>query len=123
MLIADVAKICHEANRAYCQTLGDDSQVPWEHAPAWQRESAMKGVDFCLLNPNAPASANHEAWLEVKRAEGWKYGKVKDADKKEHPCFVPFEQLSPSQQAKDHLFKAIVAVFASHVTGEQQSAA
>lgn len=121
MYIKDVAKICHEANKAYCESLGDNSQVPWEDAPEWQRQSAIKGVDFNLLNPNAPASASHESWLEVKRAEGWKYGAVKDADKKEHPCFVPYEQLPRSQQAKDHLFKAIVAVFADHVTGESQS--
>lgn len=123
MLISDVAKICHEANKAYCETLGDNSQLPWDDAPAWQRDSAIKGVDFNLLNPNAPASASHESWLKVKEADGWKYGPVKDADKKEHPCFVPYDELPKSQQAKDHLFKSIVAVFASHVTGEDQSPA
>lgn len=121
MLIKDVAKICHEANKAYCESLGDNSQVSWEEAPEWQRESAIKGVDFNLLNPNAPASASHDSWLEVKRADGWKYGEVKDADKKEHPCFVPYEQLPESQKAKDHLFKAICNVFSHHVTGESQS--
>ena len=120
MLSSDVAKICHEANKAYCESLGDASQVAWEHAPAWQRDSAIKGVKFNLDNPDAPASASHDSWLEVKRNDGWKYGKIKDAEKKEHPCFVPYEQLPESQKAKDHLFKAIVAVFASHVTGEQQ---
>lgn len=123
MLSSEVAKICHEANKAYCETLGDTSQVPWEDAPEWQRESAIKGVKFCLDNPDAPASANHDSWLEVKRADGWKYGEVKNADKKEHPCFVPYEQLPEAQKAKDHLFKAIVAVFAHHVTGDQQSPA
>jgi len=61
MNIIDVAKVCHEANRALCAGLG------------------------------------------------WKYGAVKDADKKEHPCFVPYEELPKEQQAKDHLFKATVS--------------
>lgn len=112
MLISDVAKICHEANKAYCESLGDKTQVAWEQAPAWQRDSAIKGVDFNLKNPDAPASASHDSWLEVKKADGWKYGEVKDADKKEHPCYVPYDQLPEDQKAKDHLFKSIVAVFA-----------
>lgn len=123
MLISDVAKICHEANKAYCESLGDTSQVAWEDAPEWQKLSACAGVDFNLRNPNAPASASHDSWLEVKKADGWKYGPVKDAEKKEHPCYVPYEELPAAQQAKDHLFKAIVAVFAAHVTGEQMEKA
>lgn len=108
----NIAKVCHEANRAYCETLGDSSQACWEAAPLWQRESAKEGVEFCLANPSAPPSANHDSWLEVKRAAGWKYGPVKDAKKKEHPCFVPYEELPPEQQKKDTLFKAIVAALA-----------
>ena len=107
-----IAKVCHEANKAYCQTIGDDSQQVWEDAPEWQRTSAVKGVEFCLANPDAPPSANHDSWLEVKRAEGWTYGPVKDAEKKEHPCFVPYEALPVEQQKKDAIFKAVVAALA-----------
>lgn len=108
MRTEDIARICHEANRVYCQAIGDYSQVEWPNAPDWQAESAIKGVEFCINNPNAPASANHESWLEEKRLTGWKYGPVKDADKREHPCFVPYNELPREQRLKDHLFKAIV---------------
>ena len=106
--IIDVARLCHETNRVYCQIIGDLSQLPWGEAPEWQRSSAIKGVEFHLANPLASASASHESWLEVKRAEGWKYGPVKNAETKEHPCFVPFAALPVEQQAKDMLFKHIV---------------
>lgn len=106
--IEKIARVCHEANRAYCAVLGDDSQQAWEIAPGWQRSSAIAGVRFNLENPKAPPSASHESWLEQKRADGWKYGALKDAEKKEHPCFVPFDELPVTQQRKDHLFKAIV---------------
>jgi hypothetical protein len=33
MTTTDIAKVCHETNRAYCETLGDNSQPPWEEAP------------------------------------------------------------------------------------------
>lgn len=107
-----IARVCHEANRGYCQALGDNSQASWDEAPEWQRESAIKGVEFNLANPEAPASASHESWLAVKEADGWKYGEVKDAEKKEHPCYVPYDQLPKDQQRKDAVFKAVVQALA-----------
>lgn len=104
-----IAKVCHEANRAYCATLGDTSQVKWASAPQWQRDSAITGVQFNLANPDAPPSASHQSWLDQKMKDGWRYGPVKNADTKEHPCFVPYEALPKEQQAKDALFKAVVA--------------
>lgn len=107
-----IARVCHEANRAYCQTLGDDSQAPWDSAPEWQRESSRNGVVFHLENLDASASASHENWLRVKERDGWKYGPVKDVERKEHPCCVPFDQLPVEQRRKDYLFRAIVHAFA-----------
>lgn len=104
----EIAEICHEANRAYCHALGDFSQKIWDQAPEWQRESAVNGVEFRLQHQDAPASASHEQWLEHKQHTGWVYGPVKDEAKKEHPCFVPFDQLPLAQQKKDELFAAIV---------------
>lgn len=71
MFITEVAKICHEANRAYCASLGDFSQTSWDEAPDWQRTSAVKGVEFHLNNPQASASASHESWLKEKQQDGW----------------------------------------------------
>lgn len=103
-----IARICHEVNRAYCLTLGDISHVPWEDAPQWQRLSAMAGVQAILNDPATTPEQSHEGWLEQKRADGWRYGPVKNADTKEHPCFVPYEELPPEQRTKDYLFGAIV---------------
>lgn len=108
MTIEDIAQVCHEANRAYCTSLGDNSQPPWEDAPEWQRKSARDGVKFVLANHHAPVSANHEAWMAAKLADGWQWGPKKDPEKKLHPCLVPFGELTKEQQAKDHLFRAIV---------------
>jgi hypothetical protein len=102
-----IAKVCHEANRAYCQTIGDDSQEIWELAPAWQRQSAIKGVEFTRDNPHAPPSASHESWLAEKRATGWTYGREKNTTLKTHPCCVPYDELPPEQRAKDALFQGV----------------
>src|SRR5260221_10767750 len=82
-----IARICHETNRAWCEAIGDHSQKPWDQAEDWQRESAIAGVKFALRNCLAPESAQHDAWMADKLRAGWRYGPVKDADKKEHPAF------------------------------------
>lgn len=102
------AIMCHEVNRAYCQALGDDSQAKWDDAPQWAKDSAIAGVHFHCVNQGAGPEGSHESWMAQKVAEGWVFGPVKDAEKKEHPCLVPFADLPVEQQAKDHLFRAIV---------------
>lgn len=108
MKVELVAVICHEVNRTYCKSIGDNSQVSWDSAPDWQKKSAINGVLFHINNPEAGPSASHEAWLNEKRLDGWKYGKVKDAGLKEHPCFVPYNELPAEQKTKDELFIAVV---------------
>jgi len=108
MNIETIAKTCHEVNRAYCKSIGDESQPSWEDAPEWQRKSAMNGVQFHINNPDAGPSASHDSWLAEKKADGWKYGPVKNAESKEHPCFVSYANLPENQKAKDALFIAVV---------------
>ena len=118
LALETIAKVCHEANRAYCRALGDNSQLAWEDAPGWQRESAVNGVKHALANPDAKPSDSHESWLAEKRAAGWKYGPVKDPERKEHPCFVPYEQLPAEQKAKDFIFLAIARTLGAKRGGE-----
>lgn len=103
-----IAQVAHETNRAYCASIGDDSQPVWEDAPGWQKDSAVNGVEFHLDNPDGGPAASHESWLKEKEQDGWKYGEVKDPDKKEHPCFVLYDELPAEQKAKDALFIGVV---------------
>jgi hypothetical protein len=104
----EVARVAHEVNRAYCQSLGDNSQLKWEEAPEWQRSSAIAGVSFHVVHPDAGPEASHESWLALKKIEGWSYGKKKNPEKKTHPCYLPFKKLPKEQQAKDYIFWAVV---------------
>lgn len=108
MNIVDIAMVCHETNRAYCEALGDKSQVAWKEAPAWQKDSAVNGVKAHLANLNLTPEQSHDLWLQQKHAEGWKYGPVKDNVTKQHPCCLPYNQLPTDQRAKDYIFTAIV---------------
>jgi len=111
-----IARVCHEVNRAYCRAIGDDSQPPWEQASDWQRSSCEIGVKE-HLDVGLTPEQSHEIWMEDKRRAGWVYGPVKDPDRKEHPCIVPYAQLPQEQQVKDHLFAAVVRALA--VVGEE----
>ena len=104
-----IAKICHEANRAYCETLGDWSQPTWENAPDWQKKSAINGVVLHLAGDVSPKDS-HDNWVKDKLADGWVFG-TKDPEAKTHPCIVVYEKLPIEQRRKDYIFKAIVESF------------
>lgn len=108
-----IAQVCHEANRAYCLSIGDDSQPVWEEAPDWQKKSAKEGVKYHLNNPNSQPEDSHNSWLEAKQKDGWKYGEEKDPENKLHPCIMPFNKLPIEQQRKDEIFVGIVRAMES----------
>jgi hypothetical protein len=111
MGIIEVAKACHQVNKAYCEALGDHSQVVWEDASEGQKASVIDGVRLILDHPDTTPEEAHENWRKWKIADGWTYGKVKDEKKKTHPDMVPFDQLPVEQRAKDFIFNAVVHIF------------
>jgi hypothetical protein len=117
MKIEDIARVCHNTNKALCEAYGDFSQVDWDKAEPWQKDSAITGVKFVINNLDAPVSATHDSWLTDKEKAGWKYGPIKDPVKKEHPCMVPYDQLPIDQKIKDYVFGAIVRSLKDYCEG------
>lgn len=108
--VGRIARVAHEANRAYCEMIGDESQPSWDFAPEWQRDSARNGVT-AHLGGNLTPQQSHEAWFRQKELEGWMYGPAKNVMRKQHPCMVPYDQLPVEQRRKDYIFKAVVEAF------------
>lgn len=104
MIVKDV----HETNKRFCEALGDESQVSWEEAPEWQKSSCLVGVHAILDGTVTKPSDSHQSWMKHKLLEGWKYGPIKDVDKKEHPCMVDYDELPFEQKTKDAIFFSIV---------------
>jgi len=102
------ARVCHEVNRAYCMSIGDHSQVPWDDCADWQRKSAIDGVVFLIDNPDKTPEEVHNNWMADKIKDGWSYGEQKNALLKTHPCIRPYWELPVQQRTKDLLFKAVV---------------
>ena len=43
----------------------------------------------------------HEVWSAGRMSEGWTYGPVRNDQKRETPCLVPYEELSDEEKAYD----------------------
>lgn len=106
--IDTIAMLAHEANRLIQAAGGEEPSPPWADAPAWQQASAREGVVNVLENPGMTPEQSHIGWLGHKAKNGWRWGPVKDAEKKEHPCFLPYHKLPAGQRVKDEVFTGVV---------------
>ena len=119
---AQIAEMCHEANRVIQRALGEEVNPPWSEAPEELRQSATNGVINAL--DGATPEESHENWLAFKEKHGWTYGRVKDFESKTHPCMVPYSELPGEQRLKDIVFTSIVGAFVGEKIeyGEKTSA-
>ena len=110
----EIARVCHEANRALqiIQRLNGDTSIEvspsWHTAPISQKSSCEDGVRYRLDNPDVTPEQMHENWCDFKARDGWTYGPVKSESSKKHPCLVAYDDLPEDQKIKDTLFSAIV---------------
>lgn len=110
--VVDIARVCHEANRAV-QIVSGDLVVsqPWEETPEETRQSAVKGVEAALAGVSSRTL--HESWVQDKEAAGWVYGPTKSFVDKTHPCMVDYDELPEEDRIKDDVFNNVVRAFAT----------
>jgi hypothetical protein len=60
------------------------------------------------------AQNNRDHWARRRIDEGWRYGRQRDDDGKEHPDLVPYERLSESEKEYDRktVIEALKAIIA-----------
>lgn len=78
---------------------------PWEQRDEYFRENMIKAVNL-QCGPNRVTSPEelHNRWVSAYEKMGWKYGPVRNVEKKEHPDMVPFNELGKLEQDKDFVF-------------------
>lgn len=45
----------------------------------------------------------HDTWAAQRMKDGWVYGKVRDDSLRQHPCLIPYDQLSEEEKEYDRL--------------------
>src|SRR5688572_5046642 len=43
----------------------------------------------------------HDVWAFRRTTEGWRWGPKRDDDRKEHPCLIPYSELTESEKDMD----------------------
>lgn len=107
--VYQVARVCHEANRALQAALGESVvSKPWDNLDFETKCSALDGVLKVIREPHTTPKMLHENWCRFKWENGWQYAPVRDDEKKLHPCLVRYEDLPAEQIMKDVLFGNIL---------------
>lgn len=111
-MVYGIAKVCHEANRAFRSVMGQDPGPTWTQCTPEQQRITMLGVEFMLSDDRIAAADLHQNWVDDMTAQGWTHGPVKDTALKQHPCLVEYHELPAHEQYKDRLFASTVRALA-----------
>ena len=72
-----------------------------DYIPSPADTSSINLPETLVELTEALAKNVHEVWAEGRLTAGWKLGPVRDDVKKEHPCLIPYEELSEEEKDYD----------------------
>ena len=74
---------------------------------------AMDNFVLNVVDRDLCRRIEHERWMRFHSLYGWTYGEVRDKARRKHPLMVPFEDLTPKEQALDDISWEILATLYS----------
>jgi hypothetical protein len=82
---------------------------PWEDRDNAFKKQMVDVVRKYIESDKLPSPEEaHNSWMKAYLNMGWKYGEVRDAEKKTHPDLVPFYELPKDERDKDAIFLSLV---------------
>lgn len=72
---------------------------PTHHPFVHQSQHAALKVDSGAIA--GLAALEHRRWIAERRLEGWRYGKIRDPQKRQHPAMLPNADLPEAEAQKD----------------------
>ena len=92
------------------------AQAPIVPEPWSEREDDFKSQCRDVIEKQcSPARSSspeqlHDDWVVAYLKNGWKYGPVRDREKREHPDMVPYNELGQLERDKDDVFVALCEI-------------
>ena len=71
------------------------------YTPAPVNTSDVQLPEELMALAEAIAKNVHEVWAQNRMNEGWTFGPVRDDQKRQTPCLIPYEQLPEEEKAYD----------------------
>lgn len=99
-------------NAAAAHCVNADGQETWETATPLTKSFALAAVAYAGASAEAPApSAVHQQFLSTARAQGWTWSPEYDCEAKRHPAYLPWPELTETQQERNCAFLDHLADF------------
>jgi len=114
------AKFVYEAARleaeASCRPIVPEG---WDHREKAFKEQFIQTIErICQDGYRTNPEKEHDSWWNAYIDMGWKYGPVRDQEKKTHPDMVPFDKLPKSERDKDAIFLDLCNLARIWIRGE-----
>ena len=84
--------------------------LEWEELSLSEREFAVKAFTEIMEGDFQGPEDLHNLWMRIKVESGWTLGEF-NFENKTHPCIIPYEDLIPSEKAKDEFWWEISRIF------------
>ena len=111
MKTRDIARVCHEALRAYSIVIFDYSNRPWEDTDEDSRQFLIDLVEVIIKNPSSSPRSVHGIWSSELLSKGWVYGPTPSKTKHKHPQLIGFDDLHDEDVKRYALLIGIVRSF------------
>ena len=104
----DIARIAYETVSQLAESIGIPGYLAWKDLDDREIYGFLRSVVFVIDYPMTTPDSLHNAWVQVKIDDGWKYGDEIDRRKKLHNHLQSFGYLTPFQRAEYFVFLAVV---------------
>jgi len=113
MKLAEVARMVHQTDKAYCESIGDYSNKNWEQAEPADKKRMEDIVQFYTDNPLAMDCSIHNVWIKAMVMDGWVKGDEFNPFTKTHPGIIKFEEIPFEQQVRATIIRRVIGTLGS----------
>jgi len=97
----EIAEVAHNINASFRLVAAEYAQF-WRELPpeAWERVDSLRQVKLLRENPDLSPQQEHEAWMRERIQHGWSWGAERNADRKQNPLLVEWDELPGAYRAR-----------------------